>query len=176
MSAGERAGLRAWYAPPMRRLLLAALLSACGAPALAACGAPATPAATPTAQATPPAAPTKAAEPAPAKAATDASKRAPEPPLTQEELDLIAADPATLTPEKRRDRAFALRRKIMQNPDSPAARQLEEIRQGVESGAIKPELPRKSEGLVLSAPDVPPKSSTGTTPAPTPTPAPTKAP
>lgn len=135
----------------MRRLLLAALLPACGASA---------PAPTPAAQAqaAPPAAEAKAPA-TPVAAPEQPAKRPPEPPLTQEELDLIATDPATLTPERRRDRAFALRRKIMQNPDSPAARQLEEIRQGVESGAIKPELP-KSSGLVLRAPE--------STPAPAP--------
>ena len=153
----------------MRRQLLAALLlPACAT--LPACGAPAsTPTPAPVAQATAPVAPTKAAEPTKAAPATDASKRPPEPPLTQEELDLIAADPATLTPERRRDRAFALRRKIMQNPDSPAARQLEEIRQGVESGAIKPQLP-KSDGLVLRAPDVNETPAPGSTPAPAPAP------
>jgi len=75
---------------------------------------------------------------------------APAGPLTQEELDLIAADPATLTPELRRARAFALRKKIMQNPDSPAARNLEEIRLSVERGEIVPQIPDRP--LVLSAP------------------------
>lgn len=146
----------------MRRLLLAALLPACGASA---------PAPTPAAktEAAPPAPVAEAKAPAPTPAPAPAATRPKEPPLTQEELDLIAADPATLTPEQRRDRAFALRRKIMQNPDSPAARQLEEIRQGVESGAIKPQLP-KSDGLVLRAPDV------NETPAPASTPTPAPAP
>lgn len=118
---------------PMRRTLLLALLAACGQ------GAPApAPAAAAPVEAAKPAAPAPAAAPtaAPAKRATTA-----EPPLTQAELDLIAADPEHLTPEKRRERAFALRRKIMQNPDSPAARQLEEIRLAVEAGELHPALP-----------------------------------
>lgn len=64
-----------------------------------------------------------------------------EPPLTQEEIDLIAADPATLSPEMRRARAFAMRRKILQNPDSPAAKQLEALRLAHESGELQAQLP-----------------------------------
>lgn len=81
-----------------------------------------------------------------------------EPPLTQEELDLLAADPATLTPELRRKRAYALRRKILQNPDSPTARQLEALRIAYEKGELQPQLPDSSSsskttdgGLVLQA-------------------------
>lgn len=124
----------------MRRSLLLALLAACG---------PSAPAPVPTkiAPAEPP--PPPAAGPAEPKKST----RPPEPPLTQAEIDLIDADPATLTPERRRDRAYALRRKIMQNPDSPTARHLEEIRLAVESGELKPQLPRRSPGLTLSAPE-----------------------
>lgn len=92
--------------------------------------------------------------PAPPAAALSTPPR--EPPLTQAEIDLINSDPATLTPEKRRERAFALRRKIMQNPDSPAARQLESIRRAVEAGEMSPTLP--SSGPQLSAP-APPAAS-----------------
>ena len=60
------------------------------------------------------------------------------PPLTEEELQLIAADPKDLSPDLRRKRAFALRKKIMQTPDSPAAKQLEELRRAVEAGEIQP--------------------------------------
>jgi len=74
-------------------------------------------------------------------------------PLTQEELDLIDADPATLTPELRRKRAFALRKRIMQNPDSPQAQALEEMRLKVKSGEITPQLPPKQ--MHLEAPGVP---------------------
>jgi hypothetical protein len=52
------------------------------------------------------------ADPVPAEAATP-------PALTEEELALIAADPKDLTPELRRKRAYARRKQIMQNPDSP---------------------------------------------------------
>ncbi|MCB9569381.1 MAG: hypothetical protein H6710_19560 [Myxococcales bacterium] len=80
-------------------------------------------------------------------------------PLTQEELDLIAANPADLTPELRRKRAFALRKKIMQNPDSPTARALEETREAVERGDLVPQLPPRN-GLQLEArlPGHPPSS------------------
>jgi hypothetical protein len=93
-----------------------------------------------------------------------------EPPLTQEEIDLLAADPATLTPELRRKRAFALRRKILQNPDSPTARQLEALRLAYERGELQPQLPDSSggkktdNGLVLQARPTP---KPATEPAPT---------
>ena len=68
-----------------------------------------------------PARPTPAvAEPSAPAVAPEQGKAAP-PELSEEDLRLLAADPATLTPEERRKRAYALRRKIMQNPDSPAA-------------------------------------------------------
>lgn len=121
------------------------MLPACGpaAPAPPPAEAPKTQAAPPP---TPPAAPPAAAPGAPPR----------EPPLTQAEIDLINSDPATLTPEKRRERAFALRRKIMQNPDSPAARQLEEIRRAVEAGEMSPSLPTSSPRLSAAAPPAPP--------------------
>jgi len=59
------------------------------------------------------------------------------PPLSEEDLRLIAADPKTLSPEDVRKRAFALRRKIMQNPDSPAARALEDLRRATEAGELQ---------------------------------------
>lgn len=66
-------------------------------------------------------------------------------PLTEEDLELIAADPKDLSPELRRKRAFALRKKIMQNPDSPAAKQLEELRRAVEAGEIHPQVVRSQD-------------------------------
>lgn len=139
----------------MRRLLLAALL-------VPACGpnnpppvpvARTEPARTEPTKAEPPGVTeTKMAEPAKTEPATP---KAPVPPLTQEELDLIAADPATLTPERRRERAFALRRKCLQNPDGPCAKQLEEIRAAVESGTLVPQLPDKKGEMTLSAPSKP---------------------
>src|SRR5689334_14605990 len=44
--------------------------------------------------------------------------------LSPEELALIEADPKDLTVEQRRKRAYALRKKIMQNPDSESAKTL----------------------------------------------------
>jgi len=60
------------------------------------------------------------------------------PTLSEEDKQLIAADPTTLTPEQRRKRAYALRRKIMQNPDSPAARTLEDLAKAAREGTIDP--------------------------------------
>ncbi|HRI08754.1 MAG TPA: hypothetical protein PKW35_13110 [Nannocystaceae bacterium] len=151
--------------PRAPRLALALALVGCQGPA-----------AKPAADATPaPAAAPSAAPAAPA--------RKPVEPLTQEELDLIAADPATLTPDLRRKRAFALRKKIMQNPDSPAARQLEAIREGVERGEIVPQLPRASTDVPLGHPastipePAPPAPATPepTPPATEPTPKPAEA-
>jgi hypothetical protein len=59
-------------------------------------------------------------------------------PLSAEDQRLIAADPKTLSPEDRRKRAYALRRKIMQDPDSPAARTLTDLQQGLKDGTITP--------------------------------------
>lgn len=154
----------------MRRPLIAALL-------LAACG-PTAPAPTEVAKSAPAEA-AKAAPPsppaAPAPAATSAQGEKleipKEPPLTPEEIALIEADPKTLEPEQRRARAHALRRKILQNPDSPQAQQLEKLRRDVEAGVVKPELPPKSadsgKGLTLHAP-----GPSNPAPAPAPAPAP----
>lgn len=100
--------------------------------------------------------------------AHNSPRPAPEPPLTQEELDLLAADPATLTLEMRRKRGYALRRKILQNPDSPTARQLEALRLATERGEITPQLPNKSgdSGLVLHARTPSPAPPEAKAPAP----------
>jgi hypothetical protein len=107
-----------------------------------------------------------AADP-PSDANADAAKQAkPEPPpapapanpnaLTPEEEALIAADTSTLTPEQRKKRAYALRKKIMQNPDSEAAKALEEARRAAEAGEIQvPGQPAQpaDNGLVIPLPD-----------------------
>jgi hypothetical protein len=156
-------------------------LALCG---LFACSGPAEPAPAAAPAAAPGTPTTATATPAPPTPANDGKVSllpainspapAKEPPLTQEEIDLIAADPAALTPEMRRKRAFALRRKILQNPDSPTARQLEALRLAYERGELQPQLPDTSKsadtGLTLHA--RPP----ATTPTPTPAPAPAKAP
>lgn len=69
---------------------------------------------------------------------------APEPPLTQAEIDLIAADTASLSREDRVKQAYARRRKTLQNPDSPLARQIEAMRLAHQRGELPlPELPNK---------------------------------
>lgn len=76
--------------------------------------------------------------------------------LTPEEEALIAADPSTLTPDQRRKRGYALRKKIMQNPDSEAAKALEEARKAAEAGEIEiPGQPAKpaDNGVVIPAPE-----------------------
>lgn len=102
----------------------------------------------------------------PAGSETGAAKQAEAPPapsepvdpkaLTAEEEALIAAEPSTLTPEQRRKRGYALRKKIMQNPDSEAAKALEEARKAAEAGEIEmPGQPAKpaDNGVVIPAPD-----------------------
>jgi hypothetical protein len=72
--------------------------------------------------------------------------------LTPEEEALIAQKPADLTPEQRVKRAHALRKKIMQNPDSEAAKALEDARRAAEAGEIN--IPGKPDnGLVIPLPD-----------------------
>ncbi|MBZ5711623.1 hypothetical protein [Nannocystis pusilla] len=152
----------------MRRPLIAALLfAACGptapAPVQAGKSAPAE-----AAKAPPPSpAPAPAAAPAAAPEKLEIPK---EPPLTAEEIALIESDPNTLTPDQRRARAHALRRKILQNPDSPQAQELERLRRDVEAGLVRPELPSSSGGkdLVLSAPEGKGKVKSAPVPAPAP--------
>lgn len=163
--------------------LRAPALALCG---LFACSGPADPAPLPAAPA-PVATPVAPAKEPPAKAnngrvslmpAINSPAPAKEPPLTQEEIDLIATDPDTLTPEMRRQRGYALRRKILQNPDSPTARQLEALRLAYESGELQAQLPEKSSsGITLRARQPEPATTTppATTPPATPAPAPAPA-
>lgn len=99
-------------------------------------------------------------EPAPApgaEAPADAAPAAATPaPLTEEELALIAADPKDLTPELRRKRAYARRKQIMQNPDSPTARALNDLVEAHQAGDI--DVQRKGEGVWFSAPGTKPTS------------------
>ncbi len=78
------------------------------------------------------------------------------PPPTAEELALIEKDPKDLSVEDRRRRAHALRKKILQNPDSPSARSLEDMRKAVEAGDLAPELPDEQGSLRLHAPGTAP--------------------
>ena len=81
--------------------------------------------------------PTKAE---PKKAEAPPGEKQEIPPLSAEDIRLIEADPATLTREERKKRAYAVRRKIMQNPDSPAARALEDMAEAIKNGDVKPEV------------------------------------
>ncbi|MEM6291084.1 MAG: hypothetical protein AAGA54_07455 [Myxococcota bacterium] len=58
------------------------------------------------------------------------------PPLSEEDKKLLAMDPADLTPELRRKRAYARRRQIMQNPDSPQARMLNDLQDAYKRGEM----------------------------------------
>ena len=97
-------------------------------------------------------------QPAEGQAKQEEAKPAPAKELTQEELDLLAADPKTLSPEQNRKRAYALRKKVMQNPDSAAARALEDARQAALAGQLNFDADGEAKdpadnGVVIPAPD-----------------------
>jgi hypothetical protein len=76
--------------------------------------------------------------------------------LTPEEEALIAADVTTLDTDQRRKRGYALRKKIMQNPESEAAKALLEAARAAEAGEIEiPGQPAKpaDNGVVIPAPE-----------------------
>lgn len=78
--------------------------------------------------------------------------------LSAEELELLEADPKTLSPEQNRKRAYALRKKIMQSPDSPQAQALEEARAAALGGElteeqVNPEAAKKDPGVVIELPE-----------------------
>ena len=86
--------------------------------------------------------------------------------LTPEEEQLIASDPATLTADQNRKRAQALRKRIMRNPESEAAKALEDLRRAALAGELTPppaesrdpssdpgSNPGGEQGLVFEAPD-----------------------
>lgn len=91
------------------------------------------------------------AAPVQARAASVVEQEVPEetpekpeiPVLTEEDKRLIAADPKSLTPDERRARAYALRRKVMQNPDSPTARALRDMEEAVRNGEVQPQVGKK---------------------------------
>ncbi|MCH9682017.1 MAG: hypothetical protein K0V04_11325, partial [Deltaproteobacteria bacterium] len=83
--------------------------------------------------------PAAAASEAETKAETKSAANAEQieiPVLTEEDLALIAADPKDLTVDQRRKRAYARRRQIMQNPDSPTARALRDLAEAHQAGDI----------------------------------------
>ncbi len=92
--------------------------------------------------------------PAEEKAQTEAEPEIPV--LTEEDLALIAADPKDLTVEQRRKRAYARRRQIMQNPDSPTARALRDLAEAHQAGEI--DVQPKGSGIHFSAPGTKPVS------------------
>jgi hypothetical protein len=103
--------------------------------------------------------PAPAADPKAHEQQNDTVMIDPEPPadpnsLSAEELELIAADPKSLTPEQNRKRGFALRKQIMAKPDSPAAKSLEEAREAVLNGELQlPGEEKKDPGLVIELPE-----------------------
>jgi len=100
----------------------------------------------------PPPAPRPSANTRPAKAPSQAPAR-PAPPLSPEERALLEKDPKDLSPEDRRRRAHALRKQILQNPDSPAAQELARWRAMYEAGEIAlPDDPKGAAMPHLSAP------------------------
>lgn len=69
------------------------------------------------------------------KSAVPKTPRVPE--LTREDLELLGKDPSELTREERIKRAYARRRQIMQDPDSPAARALQDLSEAARSGTLQ---------------------------------------
>ena len=83
-------------------------------------------------------------------------KAEPAGPLTDAEKALIAADPKELSGEDRRKRAYALRKKIMQNPESDSAQALLRAREAFLQGKIDPaELPTNSGAQDKQPPEEP---------------------
>lgn len=89
----------------------------------------------------------------PLTAETDQGLKKTTEPLTAEEERVIAADPKTLSPDELRMRGHALRKKVMMNPDSDAAKALNDAREAVLSGDVDPKAGESEDkGLVLQAP------------------------
>lgn len=78
------------------------------------------------------------AEPKEGEAAVPDDAKPKPPALSEEDQRLIALDPADLAPELRRKRAYALRRKAMQDPNSPLARTLTDLQKASQNGEIDP--------------------------------------
>lgn len=74
--------------------------------------------------------------------------------LSEEDKRLIAADPKTLSPEDVRKRAFALRRKVMLDPDSPQAAVFKDLEAAAAAGELGPPPDLSQAG---AAPKEPPK-------------------
>lgn len=153
----------------LRRLGLATVLTALAPVAACNGDAPA-----PAAEAPVPAADAEAAKKAAVeKDAAEAVAAKTPPPLSEEDKRLIALDPSTLTPEMRRKRAYAMRRKVMQNPDSPTARALNDLAAAHRDGVLTKDgdMPTFSLGGQKPTSGRPPAGvRTSETPAPAPAP------
>jgi len=57
-------------------------------------------------------------------------------PLTADELKLIQTDPSELNMEQRKKRAYALQRKVLADPTSPAARTIQDLREAHRAGDV----------------------------------------
>lgn len=80
------------------------------------------------------------------------------PGLSEEDKRLIALDPADLTPELRRKRAYARRRQAMLDPDSPLARTLSDLQKASVNGEIDP---LNAGGPTFTADGKPPSGGPG---------------
>jgi hypothetical protein len=98
-------------------------------------------------------------KPASADAETKAAEAPKPPPLSEEDKRLIALDPKELTPELRRKRAYALRRKAMQDPNSPLARTLTDLQKAAENGDLQP--PGKRQMPTFTVDGKPPAGGAG---------------
>ena len=72
-------------------------------------------------------------------------------PLTEEEKDLLARDPSSLSPEDRTKWSHAQRKKILNNPDSPQAKSIREHAENILSGEVQPNLDYKEDRKAAQA-------------------------
>lgn len=86
-------------------------------------------------------------------------------PLTEDEERLIAADPRDLSEDDRIKRAYALRKKVMQNPDSPTARMLTDLQNAHENGELEGVPGGKKKGMTFSLRGTEPTKKSGPPPA-----------
>ena len=94
---------------------------------------------------------------APTRGSTDAKKDPQIPELTERDLALLAKDPSELTREERIQRAYARRRQIMQDPDSPAARMLQDVADAVRNGELDPGAKKSGQDLRFYLPGTKPE-------------------
>jgi len=73
-------------------------------------------------------------------------------PLTEEEQRLVDADPETLSAEEKKARSYALRKKILQDPNSPQAKALKDAANRIVEGEVDPNLDYKENGQSSAPP------------------------